>query len=57
MEILFQLGNPVLNECLKKYISDGTSVSGKTCNECGSESLEYKEGCLTCMSCGNSKCG
>jgi ribonucleoside-diphosphate reductase alpha chain len=42
---------------LKKYISDGTTTSGKTCNECGSESLEYKEGCLTCMSCGNSKCG
>jgi ribonucleoside-diphosphate reductase alpha chain len=42
---------------LKKYIKDGTVQSGKTCNECGSESLEYKEGCLTCMSCGNSKCG
>lgn len=40
---------------LKKYISDG-EVSGKTCEDCGSESLEYKEGCLTCMSCGSSKC-
>jgi len=42
---------------IKKYIKDGTVQSGKTCDECGSESLEYKEGCLTCMSCGNSKCG
>jgi ribonucleoside-diphosphate reductase alpha chain len=42
---------------LKKYVKDGTTQTGKTCNECGSESLEYKEGCLTCMSCGNSKCG
>jgi ribonucleotide reductase alpha subunit len=42
---------------LKKFVKDGTTQSGKTCNECGSESLEYKEGCLTCMSCGNSKCG
>jgi ribonucleotide reductase alpha subunit len=42
---------------LKKYIKDGTTQNGKTCNECGSESLEYKEGCLTCMACGNSKCG
>lgn len=42
---------------LKKYIKDGTSQSGKTCGDCGSESLEYKEGCLTCRSCGSSKCG
>jgi ribonucleoside-diphosphate reductase alpha chain len=42
---------------IKKYIKDGTVQSGKACNECGSESLEYKEGCLTCMNCGNSKCG
>jgi len=42
---------------LKKYIKDGTLQSGKTCNECGSESLEYKEGCLLCRNCGSSKCG
>ena len=40
----------------KKYIKDGTKVSGKVCDDCKSESLEYKEGCLTCMNCGNSKC-
>jgi ribonucleoside-diphosphate reductase alpha chain len=41
---------------LKKYIKDGTTVSGKTCKDCGSASLEYKEGCMTCSSCGSSKC-
>ena len=40
---------------LKKYISDGEKGIGR-CNICGSEHLEYKEGCLTCMNCGNSKC-
>lgn len=40
---------------LKKYIADGSIGSG-VCPICGSDHLEYKEGCLTCMSCGNSKC-
>lgn len=42
---------------LKKYISDDVQVSGKTCPECGSDALEYKEGCLTCRNCSHSKCG
>ncbi|MFW5847647.1 MAG: adenosylcobalamin-dependent ribonucleoside-diphosphate reductase [bacterium] len=41
---------------IKKYIKDGVKVSGKTCPNCGSDHLEFKEGCVTCMSCGNSKC-
>lgn len=42
---------------LKKYIPNGTTVTKGKCAECGSTSLVYQEGCLTCTSCGNSKCG
>lgn len=42
---------------LKKYIKDGTVVGGHVCPNCGSEDLIYQEGCLTCRSCGHSKCG
>lgn len=41
---------------LKKYIKDGQKVSGQTCPSCGSDNLIYQEGCLTCKSCGWSKC-
>jgi ribonucleoside-diphosphate reductase alpha chain len=40
---------------LKKYIPDGEKVK-TVCPECGLETLEYKEGCLTCSNCGYSKC-
>jgi ribonucleoside-diphosphate reductase alpha chain len=43
---------------LKRYIPDGTKDdSGKRCEKCNSDNLVYQEGCLTCMACGNSKCG
>lgn len=42
---------------LKKYIPNGTKAPKGKCSECGSESLVYQEGCLTCTNCGNSKCG
>ncbi len=42
---------------LKRYIPDGTVSEGKTCPECGdNKSLIYQDGCLTCKSCGYSKC-
>jgi ribonucleoside-diphosphate reductase alpha chain len=40
---------------IKKYIKDGEKVKG-VCQECGSEHVEFKEGCMTCMSCGSSRC-
>ena len=48
----------VLSRVLKKHIPDGTIVTGdKKCKDCGSDSLVYMEGCVTCKSCGSSKCG
>jgi len=47
----------VISRCLKNYIIDGTKVD-RTCPQCGAEdSLVYQEGCVTCKSCGSSKCG
>lgn len=43
---------------LKKYILDGTVAKEMPCPECSREgTLMYKEGCLTCSSCGYSQCG
>ncbi|HFA51845.1 MAG TPA: adenosylcobalamin-dependent ribonucleoside-diphosphate reductase [Bacteroidetes bacterium] len=43
---------------LKKYIPDGTKAVKEACPECEDpDGLIYKEGCLTCKSCGYSKCG
>jgi ribonucleoside-diphosphate reductase alpha chain len=41
---------------LKKYIPDGTAPVDTVCPECGDDSLVFQEGCLTCKSCGHSKC-
>jgi ribonucleoside-diphosphate reductase alpha chain len=47
-----------VERALKKYIPNGTKVKkGTKCQECGSESLIYQEGCLLCTNCGSSKCG
>ncbi len=42
---------------LKRYIPDGTEALGTKCPECGEKSVIYQDGCLTCKSCGYSKCG
>lgn len=41
---------------LKQYIIDGTRKKGQ-CPKCGQEELSYQDGCIICMSCGDSKCG
>ena len=47
----------VISRCLKNYILDGTKASDNICNDCGTEgSLVYQEGCVSCKSCGGSKC-
>jgi len=40
---------------LKSYIKDGTEATGMVCPECGSNKLNYQDGCVSC-SCGWSKC-
>ncbi len=59
-----QLDNDTINSwkagvarALKKYIEDGTRADGTKCGECGSDDVVYQEGCLTCLTCGCSKCG
>ena len=59
-----QLDNETINSwkagvarALKKYIPDGTIADDAKCGECGSDDVVYQEGCLTCLSCGCSKCG
>ncbi len=59
-----QLDNETINSwkagvarALKKYIPDGTIADNTRCGDCGSGEVVYQEGCLTCISCGSSKCG
>ena len=40
---------------LKKYIKDGEQVHGQSCPSCGN-GLIYMEGCVSCSTCGWSKC-
>lgn len=42
---------------LKKFVKNGTRQLGVTCPNCGQETMEIKEGCAVCTSCGHSKCG
>jgi len=45
-----------IGRSLKKYIKDGTKVSGESCEICGNE-IVREQGCKSCRSCGWSKCG
>ncbi len=43
---------------LKRYIKNGLAPTDKKCPQCGDpEGLVFEEGCLSCKSCGYSKCG
>jgi ribonucleoside-diphosphate reductase alpha chain len=46
----------VIARVLKGYIKDGTKSTEKGCPECSNSELVYQEGCLSCKSCGYSKC-
>ena len=47
-----------ISRVLKQYIEDGEETCEKTCENCSAEeTLIYMEGCVTCKSCGHSKCG
>lgn len=45
-----------LVRALKRYIPDGTKAEGVVCPKCKASSVVYQEGCLTCTTCGESKC-
>ncbi|MDR0413740.1 MAG: adenosylcobalamin-dependent ribonucleoside-diphosphate reductase [Dysgonamonadaceae bacterium] len=46
-----------VERALKKYVQEGIQAKGQKCSNCGQETLVYQEGCLSCTSCGASKCG
>ncbi len=46
-----------VERALKKYIPNGTKADGTLCENCGSNTVTYQEGCLICKECGSSKCG
>lgn len=46
-----------VERALKRYMPNGVVAKGQKCPNCGQETLVYQEGCLTCKSCGTSKCG
>lgn len=45
-----------VSRVMKKYIPNDTEERGESCPTCKTESLVRQEGCVTCKSCGWSKC-
>ena len=46
-----------LNTDPQAQMNPGSAPRGKACSSCGSYELRMVEGCMTCASCGFSKCG
>lgn len=40
-----------VERALRKFIPDGTEATGSVCENCGSKSVIYQEGCLICKVC------
>ena len=45
-----------LTRALKKFIPDGTTPADDLCPECKDHTMVFQEGCLSCKSCGYTKC-
>lgn len=46
-----------LSRILKKFVKEEDLINRAKCPDCESTNLRMQEGCLTCNSCGSSKCG
>lgn len=46
-----------ITKFLSTFIKDGEKVDGEVCQECGSKTIVFQEGCKKCLTCGSSKCG
>lgn len=46
-----------IKKFLASYVKDGEKVEGAKCENCGSDKIEFSEGCFKCVECGSSKCG
>ena len=46
-----------IKKFLASYVKDGETVDGAKCENCGSNKIEFSEGCFKCVECGSSKCG
>ena len=45
-----------IKKFLSTYIKDGEPVEDAKCENCGSTTIVFSEGCSKCVSCGSSKC-
>ena len=46
-----------IKKFLASYVKDGEKAEGAKCENCGSDKIEFSEGCFKCAECGSSKCG